>query len=165
LRIRTSAINFWFDVKTSGFCEIGPMPACSSEQGGSQRRGGASAPQTSGEIKMTVKKFELKTFTREEWLAMDNQALEDQLERLDKEYPLVLHTDAGRTFSTVRRMQAEQKMGIPVDLRTGFAISVKTGKAANEMTDDEWEEFYNSLTERLNSDYPDLYKRLFSPEN
>ena len=39
---------------------------------------------------------------REEWLAMDKQTLEDQLEILDKEYPLVLHTDAGRTFSTVR---------------------------------------------------------------
>jgi hypothetical protein len=79
------------------------MPACSSEQGGSPRRGGASAPQTSGE-KMTVNKFELKKFTREAWLAMDNQTLGGQLERLDKEYPLVLHTDVGRTFSVVRRM-------------------------------------------------------------
>ena len=113
---------------------------------------------------MTVKKFELKTFTRKEWLAMDKQTLEDQLEKLTKECPLVLHTDAGRSFSTVRRMKAEKKIGIPINLRTGFAISVKTGKAANEMTDDEWEEFYNSLTERLKSDYPDFYKRLFSPE-
>ena len=31
-------------VKSSGFCEIGPMPACFSEQGGSRRRGGASVP-------------------------------------------------------------------------------------------------------------------------
>ena len=46
------------------------------------------APQITGEIKMTVKKFELKTFTREEWLAMDKQTLEDQLEMLAKEYPL-----------------------------------------------------------------------------
>ena len=112
---------------------------------------------------MTVKKFEPKPFTREEWLAMDKQTLEDRLERLDEEYPLVLHTDAGRSFSTVRRMNAEKKMGIPIYLRTGFAISVKTGKAANEMTEDEWEEFYNALSERLNRDYPDLYKRLFSP--
>jgi hypothetical protein len=58
------------------------MPACSSEQGGSQRRGGASALQTNGEIKMTVKIFELKKFTREEWLAMDSQKLEDQREML-----------------------------------------------------------------------------------
>jgi hypothetical protein len=121
------------------------------------------APQIIGEIKMTVKKFEPKPFAREEWLAMDKQTLEDRFERLDEEYPLVLHTDAGRSFSTVRRMNAEKKMGIPIYLRTGFAISVKTGKAANEMTEDEWEEFYNALSERLNRDYPDLYKRLFSP--
>ena len=112
---------------------------------------------------MTVKKFELKTFTREEWLAMDKQTLEDQLEKLTKEYPLVLHTDAGRSFSTVRRMKAEKKMGIPIFLRTGFAISTKTGKAANTMTEDEWEEFYNALSEQLKRDYPDLYERLFSP--
>jgi hypothetical protein len=121
------------------------------------------APQIIGEIKMTVKKFELKPFTREEWLAMDKQTLDDRLERLDEKYPLVLHTDAGRSFSTVRRMKAEKKMGIPIYLQTGFAISVKTGKAANAMTEDEWEEFYNALSERLNRDYPDLYKSLFSP--
>jgi hypothetical protein len=112
---------------------------------------------------MATKKFELETFTREEWLAMDRQTLEDQLEKLSKEYPLVLHTDAGRSFSTVRRMTAEKKMGIPINLRTGFAISVKTGKAANAMTEDEWEEFYYALSERLKGDYPDLYERIFSP--
>jgi hypothetical protein len=89
--------------------------------------------------------------------------LKDQLEKLAKEYPLVLHTDAGRTFSTVRRMKAEKKMGIPIFLRTGFAISTKTGKAANTMTEDEWEEFYNALSERLRGDYPELYESLFSP--
>jgi len=113
---------------------------------------------------MTVKKVDPKAFTREEWLAMDSRALKDQLERLDKEYPLVLHTEVGRTFSMVRRMQEEKRIGIPMNFRTGFAISVKTGKAANEMTDDEWEEFYNSLSERLKGDYPDFYKRLFSRE-
>jgi hypothetical protein len=71
------------------------MPACFSEQGGSQRRGAASAPQPSVEIKKTVNKFELKRFTRAEWLAMDGPALEYQLEGLNKEYPLVPHTDVG----------------------------------------------------------------------
>jgi hypothetical protein len=37
---------------------------------------------------MATKKFELETFTREEWLAMDIQTLEDQLEKLSKEYSL-----------------------------------------------------------------------------
>src|SRR4051812_43993281 len=89
--------------------------------------------------------------------------LKNQLEKLAKEYPLVLHTDAGRTFATVRRMKAEKKMGIPIFLRTGFAISTETGKAANTMTEDEWEEFYNTLSEQLNRCYPDLYESLFSP--
>ena len=111
---------------------------------------------------MTVKTIELKTLMREEWLAMDKQTLEDQLEMLDKEYPLVLHTDAGRTFSIVQRMKKEKTMGLPINLRTGFAISVETGKAANAMIEDEWEEFYYALSERLNRDYPHLYKSLFS---
>jgi hypothetical protein len=112
-------------------------------------------------FKMTVKKFELKAFTREQWLAMDSRALKDQFERLEKEYPLVIQTDAGRTFSMVRRMQVEKRLGIPVHLRSGFAISVETGKAADEMTDDEWEAFYATLVDRLSSEYPDLYRRLF----
>src|SRR5664280_3800384 len=95
-RHRFSAI-----VKSSGFCEIGPMPACFSEQGGSHRRGGVSAPQITGDIKMPVKILELKTFARDEWLALDKQTLKDQLEILDSEYPLELYTDASRTYSTV----------------------------------------------------------------
>jgi hypothetical protein len=30
------------------------------------------------------------------------------------------------------------------------------------MTEDEWEEFYYALSERLNRDYPHLYESLFS---
>jgi hypothetical protein len=37
-------------VKSSGFCEIGPTPACFSEQGGSPRRGSAWALQTNGDF-------------------------------------------------------------------------------------------------------------------
>jgi len=32
------------------------------------------------------------------------------------------------------------------------------------MTEDEWEKFYYDLSERLNGDYPGLYKILFSPK-
>ena len=42
------------------------MPACFSEQGGSHRRGGASAPQLTGEIIMT---YETKEQQRERFLA------------------------------------------------------------------------------------------------
>ncbi|MGA9709254.1 MAG: hypothetical protein WBQ87_16320 [Candidatus Sulfotelmatobacter sp.] len=106
---------------------------------------------------MTVEKFALEKLGREEWGV--------RLEKLAEENPLVLHTDAGRTFSTVRRMKAEKKMGIPISLRSGFAISTKSGKAANAMREDEWEEFYNALSRHLRRDYPDLYERLFSPNS
>jgi hypothetical protein len=59
-------------------------------------------------------------------------------------------------------MKVEKTMGLPINLRTGFAISVGTGKAANAMTEGGWEDFYYALSERLNRDYPDLYKSLFS---
>ena len=104
---------------------------------------------------MTVKKFGLKTLRREEWRV--------QLEKLAKENPLVLHTDAGRTFSMVRRMKAEKRMRIPISLRSGFAISTKNGKAANAMTEDEWEEFYNTVSNHLRRDYPTCTRSCFRP--
>ena len=36
-----------------------------------------------------------------------------QLEKLAKESPLILHTDAGRTFSMVHRMKTEKIWGFP----------------------------------------------------
>jgi hypothetical protein len=104
---------------------------------------------------MVVKKSGLKKVRREEWRV--------QLEKLANENPLILHTDAGGTFSMVRRMKAEKKMGIPISLRSGFAISTENGKAANAMTEDEWEEFYDALSKHLRRNYPDLYARLFWP--
>ncbi len=59
-------------------------------------------------------------------------------------------------------MKAEKGMGIPVFLRTGYAISTRTGKAANTMTEDEWEQFYSALAEQLKRDYPELYGLIFS---
>ncbi len=84
------------------------------------------------------------------------------LNNLNKKYPLVPHTGAGRLFSLVRRMKAEKKLKIPIGLRTSFGISVETGKAANKMTEQEWEKFYQNLCEQLKKDYLELYDRLFS---
>ena len=102
---------------------------------------------------MAAKKAGLKKVRREEWRV--------QLEKLAKENPLVPYTDAGRTFSMVRRMKAEKKMGIPISLRSGFAISTANGKAANAMTEGEWEEFYDALSKHLRRNYPSLYAGLF----
>ena len=112
------------------------MPACFSEQGGSHRRGGASG--TANKRRNHHGSLNEKQLT---------ERFRAELEKLAKEYPLVPHTDAGRTFSMVRRMNAEKKIGIPINLRTGFAISTTNGKAANRMTEDEWEEFYDDLSE------------------
>jgi len=90
--------------------------------------------------------------------------LQEKLIKLNKEYPLIPHTNAGRLFSTVRRMKAEKEMGIPISFRSGFAISVKTGKSANEMTEQEWENFYKDLSEQLKKDYPELYQEIFTPK-
>ena len=59
--------------------------------------------------------------------------IERQLRSLDEQFPLVPHTGAGRLFSTVRRMKADKERRIPINRRTGFAISVKKGKPANEL--------------------------------
>jgi len=87
--------------------------------------------------------------------------IENTLRELDEKYPLVPHTNAGRLFSTVRRMKAEKEMGLPIEHRTGFAICVRTGKAANEMNRREWERFYRRLCDSLKRQYPELHSKLF----
>jgi hypothetical protein len=85
----------------------------------------------------------------------------DKLEKINKECPLIPHTNAGRMFSMVRRMKAEKEMKIPQEFRSGFAISVKTGKHTNEMTAEEWKEFYASMVSSLKEQYPELYEQIF----
>lgn len=91
----------------------------------------------------------------------DENALETKLRYLDKKYPLIIHTGAGQLYSTVRRMRAEKELGIPINRRTGFAISAKTGKPGNEMDQSAWDEFYSALSARLKRDHPDLYRQVF----
>lgn len=92
------------------------------------------------------------------------ESIKQLLAKLDEKYPLVPHTGAGRLFSTVRRMKAEKECGIPIILRTGFCISVKSGKAANKIDEQEWNEFYVDLCGQLKKDYPGLYNSLFPGE-
>lgn len=87
--------------------------------------------------------------------------IDEQIAELDKEFPLRPFTGRSMLFSMVRRMQAEKERNIPTNRRTGFAVSVKTGKAANKMTRREWESFYRTLSKRLKTDYPDSYLDLF----
>lgn len=96
---------------------------------------------------------------KEEKNGLSNE-LQEKILKLDKEYPLAIHTNAGRLFSAVRRMTAEKELDIPINLRTGFAVSVKLGKSANQMSKEEWEEFYSTLSGELNSKYPELYEQI-----
>ena len=52
-------------------------------------------------------------------------SLKNKLEKINKECPLIPHTNAGHTFSMVRRMKAEKDMEIPLKFRSGFAVSTK----------------------------------------
>lgn len=94
-------------------------------------------------------------------MSKKEELIKKLLAKLNKKYPLVPHTGAGRLFSMVRRMKAEKKLGIPISFRSGFAISVETGEVANEMTKRKWENFFKNLCEQLKKDYPELYNRLF----
>jgi hypothetical protein len=59
-------------------------------------------------------------------------------------------------------MKAEREAGISVNRRAGFVVSAKTGKRANEMTEEAWEKFQGELCDELKMDYPDLHGRLFA---
>ena len=89
--------------------------------------------------------------------------LKDQLEKLAKEYPLILHTDARSHIFNSATYESREKDGHSYIPSHWFCHFYKTGKAENTMTEDEWEEFYNALSEQLKRDYPDLYERIFSP--
>ena len=95
-------------------------------------------------------------------MSKNSLSINDQFIKLNKECPLVPHTNAGRLFSAVRRMKAEKEMDIPISYRSGFAVSVKTGKSASEMNEQEWENFYKDLSKQLKRDYRELYFRIFS---
>jgi len=99
-------------------------------------------------------------FTGMRWC--DECSNKDKLIKLEKECPLVPHTEVGRLFSMVRRMKAEKEINLPINYRSGFSISVKTGKSANKMTEQGWETFYQDLRNQLKKDYPDRYYSLFS---
>ena len=87
--------------------------------------------------------------------------IDQLLQSLEEKYPLVPHTGAGLLYSTVRRMKAERELDVPICRRTGFAISVKHGKPANELDEPSWEEFYQALCNQLRERYPDLHKQVF----
>ncbi len=94
----------------------------------------------------------------------ENDNLEEIWKMIQEKYPLVYFTGSSSLFTMVMRMQAEKKFNIPIELRSGFAISLKTGKHAHDMAEQELEEFCNSLRMELKENYPILYPNLFKDE-
>jgi len=90
------------------------------------------------------------------------KGLEQRIAELAKEYPLIPYVHMSRLYSTVRRMKAEKERDIPIKYRSGFAVSVKKGKAANRLTKREWEELYRTLSRQLKKEYPEMYSELFA---
>ena len=95
----------------------------------------------------------------------EDDVLFELLARIHEKFPLIPYIARSRCFSMVRRMTAEKKYGIPIHLRSGYAISVKTGKAANKMNEQEWEKFYAVLCKELKEKYPENYSRAFNIED
>ena len=91
----------------------------------------------------------------------DAHTLKEKLARLDREFPVVGYTNASRLITAVRRMKAEKEIDLPIQHRTGFAISTKTGKGADEMSQQEWNDFYYDLCGELKRQYPEEYQHLF----
>ena len=91
----------------------------------------------------------------------EQERIKKLLERLDKKYPIITHTNASRLFTTIRRMRIEKELNLPINIRSGCVISTKIDKSANSMNEQEWESFFNNLSKQLNKDYPELYQKIF----
>ena len=93
-----------------------------------------------------------------------NLSLQEKLELIDREFPIVMYTGSSRLITTIRRMREQENLGIPVEFRFGNAISTQNGLYANKMTDEGWHSFFNNLKGQLKRDYPDSYKAIFPEE-
>ena len=88
-------------------------------------------------------------------------SLKEKLESIERECPFVPHTNAGRLYSTVRRMKMQEELDIPYEYRFSHAIFLKTRQRTHELDKKNWDEFYCGLSAELKRDYPELYERIF----
>ena len=82
--------------------------------------------------------------------------IEEILKRLNRDYPIIPFTRASQLSTVVRRMRKEKEMNLTYEYRSGFAISVEDGLAANELSEARWERFYEALRCELRYFYPSL---------
>ena len=88
-------------------------------------------------------------------------SLQEKLTIVNKECPFVGFNGASCLITTLRRMKMQEELDIPVENRTGHAISVENGKCTNEMTLDEWQKFYGDLKGELKKWYPEVHEKMF----
>lgn len=84
------------------------------------------------------------------------------IQMLRRDYPFARHTNAGRMFSTERRMKAERELGLPVARRSGFAISVASSRDTSELEKVVWDGFHKANCHDLAKSYPEMWAMLSS---
>jgi len=77
-------------------------------------------------------------------------------------YPIARFPGTGIFITTIRRMQGEHKLQLPISWRTKAPISTETEERANQMNETVWLNFYNAHCIRLKKHYPETYTSIFS---
>lgn len=88
-------------------------------------------------LKDTATKRDLITYKKENWYISP-------------------HTRIGGMLTTIRRMDAEKKLDIPTEWRSGVTISVESGKRTSEMAEQEREAFRQELIDAIRENYPSI---------
>jgi hypothetical protein len=91
--------------------------------------------------------------------------IDEKVAKIAKDHPLVKQTGAGRLFSLVKRMKAEQEMNIPVHRRTTAMLATSGAKKATVITAHEWEQLYSKMTHQLKREYPELAARALNEDD
>lgn len=66
------------------------------------------------------------------------------------------YTRIGGMVTTIRRMDAEKKLNLPFEWRSGVTISVESGKRINEITEQERDIFRQQLIDDIRENYPSM---------
>lgn len=98
---------------------------------------------------------ELKTLLSFQFLySLDIKTRHDLVRYMNKNWGISPFTRTGGMVTTIRRMDAEKKLDIPSERRSGVTISVRNGKRTSEMTDQKREIFRQQLIDAVRNSSP-----------
>lgn len=86
--------------------------------------------------------------------SLDIKTRHDLVRYMNKNWGISPFTRTGGMVTTIRRMDAEKKLDIPSECRSGVTISVRNGKRTSEMTDQEREIFRQQLIDAVRKSSP-----------